>query len=97
MSNVPIERELMGLVMLMRDWIRQGLRADEIAARLADPLSTGHELLERAAARKERGEAFLGISDGSSVVVAAEEPEVVKPTRKPRRRKRPVKVEVKNE
>ena len=88
--RVPMESELVALVGLIRSWIAAGLKPEEIAARIADPLGTGHELLERAAARQKAGAEYLQ----RDVMVEAEEPATVPKPKRSRRKKRKPKPEL---
>lgn len=83
----PIEQELVGLVMWVREMIARGLKTEEIQAHLVDPAGTGHDLIERAVARRKAGEAFLAKPDAGAMLVQVEEP--APPVRHSRRTRRP--------
>lgn len=53
--------ELFDLASLIAGWVRKGLKAEEILARLHDPDDVGRTLLDRAIARRGAGEAYLGL------------------------------------
>ena len=56
-----IAEEILDLASLIARWIKKGLKTEEILARLQDSDSVGRTLLERAVARREAGEAYLGL------------------------------------
>lgn len=53
--------ELFDLASLIAGWVKRGLKAEEIIARLQDPDDVGRTLLDRAIARRGAGEAYLGL------------------------------------
>lgn len=52
--------DIFDLAKLVAKWITEGLSAEEIAKRIADPNSVGGGMLKRAVARRERGKDLLG-------------------------------------
>lgn len=57
--------EIFDLAALIAGWVKRGLKTEEILARLRDPDNVGRTLLDRAVARREAGEAYLGLGGDS--------------------------------
>jgi len=56
--------ELSELVSLISTWVKQGLRTEDILERINNPDGVAQYLLERAVARREAGDAYLGLGGG---------------------------------
>lgn len=55
-----IVEEILELANLIAKWVNNGLRTDEIVARINDPEGVAQYLLERAQKRRAAGAEYLG-------------------------------------